>query len=238
MIRTEIHFYERAGRNRDMTETSVRPPKQRRSQQSLERVIDASKQLLEEKGFEGFTIQDVSQRADVSVGAIYARFGNKESLLRAVHLAVMESIRPEHEAVGAVDAKPTKAARDIIVDAVHTVAGIFRGNEKLLRAFMHLGAVDAEISRRGSESSIDLARQFGTTVLAHRREITHPQPELAVDVAFRMAYCTFARQVMYGPAFESEQAIAWDELVDEVGTACAAYLLEERPAKGRKRRAA
>jgi AcrR family transcriptional regulator len=222
-----------------MTDASVRPPKQRRSQQSLERVVEASQRLLEEKGFEGFTIQDVSQRADVSVGAIYARFGNKESLLRAVHQAAMESIRPEHEAVAAVDGtKPAKAAREVIVDAVRTVAGIFRGNEKLLRAFMHLGAVDAEISRRGSESSIDLARQFASTVLTHRREITHPAPDLAVDVAFRMTYCTFARQVMYGPAFESEQAIEWDDLVEEVGTACAAYLLEERAPRGRKRRAA
>jgi AcrR family transcriptional regulator len=238
MIRTEVHFYKRAGRNWEMTEASVRPPKQRRSQQSLERVIEASQQLLQEKGFEGFTIQDVSQRADVSVGAIYARFGNKESLLRAVHKAAMDSLQPEHEAVAAADTRPTKPAREVIVDAVHTVAGIFRGNEKLLRAFMHLGAVDAEISRRGSESSIDLARQFATTVLAHRKEIKHPAPELAVDVAFRMAYCTFARQVMYGPAFESEQAIAWDELVDEVGTACAAYLLEERAPKSRKRRSA
>jgi AcrR family transcriptional regulator len=221
-----------------MTEASVRPPKQKRSQQSLERVLEASMRLLEEKGFEGFTIQDVSQRADVSVGAIYARFGNKETLLRAVHREAMESLRPEHEAVAAADAKPTKAAREVILDAVRTVAGIFRGNEKLLRAFMHLGAVDDEISRRGSESSIDLARQFATTVLAHGDELGHPDPQTAVDVAFRMAYCTFARQVMYGPAFESERPIAWDELVDEVGLACAAYLLEERTQKGRKRRSA
>ena len=33
-----------------MTEASVRPPKQKRSQESLERVLDASTKLLEEKG--------------------------------------------------------------------------------------------------------------------------------------------------------------------------------------------
>jgi len=221
-----------------MTEASVRPPKQRRSQQSLERVIDASQRLLEEKGFEGFTIQDVSQRADVSVGAIYARFGNKETLLRAVHQASMDSLRPEHEAVAAVDAKPAKPAREVIVDAVGTVAGIFRGNEKLLRAFMHLGAVDDEISRRGSEVSIDLAQQFAATILAHRQELAHPDPETAVDVAYRIAYCTFARQVMYGPAFESDRPIDWEALVDEIGAACAAYLLQAPASARRKRRAA
>ena len=56
-------------------------------------MLDASIQLLEEKGFDAFTVQDVSQRADVSVGAIYARFGNKESLLRAVHGRAMDVAR-------------------------------------------------------------------------------------------------------------------------------------------------
>jgi AcrR family transcriptional regulator len=208
-----------------MTDVTVRPPKQKRSQASLERVLGASMKLLEDKGFDAFTIQDVSQRADVSVGAIYARFGSKENLLREVHRHAMESLRPQHEAVGAVEETPTGAPREVVAQAVHMIADIFRGSEPLLRAFMHLGAVDDEISRRGSENSIDLARQFRATVLAHRDEITHPDPEAAVDIAFRMAYCTFARQVMYGPTFESDRPIPWDELVNEVGAACAAYLL-------------
>jgi AcrR family transcriptional regulator len=212
-----------------MTDASVRPPKQKRSHESLERVLDASIRLLEEKGFDAFTIQDVSQRANVSVGAIYARFGNKESLLRAVHRRAMEHIRAEHQVVATVDGRPDGAARVVIGDAVRVVAAIFRGNEEILRAFMHLGAVDDEIAKRGSESSSDLAKQFEETVLHHRDEITHPSPEKAVDVAFRMAYCTFARRVMYGPTFESDTLLDWDDLVDEVCTACAAYLLENRP---------
>src|SRR4030095_4207181 len=98
------------GRIPEMTEVSVRPPKQERSRQSLERVIEASMALLEEQGFDAFTIQDVSQRADVSVGAIYARFGNKESLLRAVHKHAMESIGAEHGAVAA-GGGPAEGAR-------------------------------------------------------------------------------------------------------------------------------
>ena len=140
----------------------------------------------------------------------------------------MESMRPEHEALPSLDGGSARTTRDVVVGAVRAVADIFRGNERLLRAFMHLGAVDAEISRRGSENSTDLARQFAATVLAHRDAITHPDPETAVDVAFRMAYCTFARQVMYGPAFESDRPIAWGDLVGEVGDACAAYLFGSR----------
>jgi AcrR family transcriptional regulator len=216
--------------------SSVRPPKQKRSQESLERVLEASIALLEEKGFDAFTIQDVSQRAEVSVGAIYARFGSKENLLRAVHASAMEAIGAQHQTVAAVDGQPGKAVRDVIVDAVRAAAQVFRGNEGLLRAFMHLGAVDDEISRRGSQASIELARQFETTVLAHRAELAHPDPETAVDVCFRMTYSTFARQVMYGPVFESDRPIAWDDLVAEVGSACAAYLLDGLAPAPRTRR--
>jgi AcrR family transcriptional regulator len=220
-----------------MTEPTVRPPKQKRSQESLERVVEASIQLLEENGFEGFTIQDVSRRADVSVGAIYARFGNKESLLRAVHGEAMQAMARENDAVAAVDGRPDAEARDVVVAAVRAVAAIFRGNERLLRAFMHLGAVDDEIARRGSQSSIDLSRGFAAAILAHREAIAHPSPPVAVDVAYRMAYCTFARQVMYGASFESDRAIEWDDLVEEVAYACAAYLLQpvERPRRRRRR---
>ena len=117
-----------------MTDISVRPPKQKRSQKSLERVLEASTRLLQESGFDAFTIQDVSQRAEVSVGAIYARFGTTESLLRAVQRHAMESIGAEHGALAAADGRPDEPVRDVIARAVQAVAAIFRGNEELLRA--------------------------------------------------------------------------------------------------------
>jgi hypothetical protein len=147
----------------------------------------------------------------------------------------METMLPEHDTVASADGRSERSAHAAVIGAVQAVAEIFRGNEPLLRAFMHLGAIDDEISRRGSTASTDLARQFAATVLAHRDAITHPRPETAVDVAYRMAYCTFARQVMYGPTFESDRRLEWKELVDEVGRACAAYLLQA-PIPARRRR--
>lgn len=207
---------------------AVRPPKQKRSQESLERVIEASLQLLEEKGFDAFTIQDVSRRSDVSVGAIYARFVSREQLLREVHRQAMEHFRAHHDVTAALVPGESLSAEEAIRRAIEFVASIFRTSERLLCAFMHLGSVDEEVSRRGSANSIDLSHQFAAVVLQHRDEITHRSPETAVDVAYRMAYCTFARRVMNGPAYESDRAIEWDPLIEEVGDACVAYLLRPR----------
>ncbi|MBV9944242.1 MAG: TetR/AcrR family transcriptional regulator [Solirubrobacterales bacterium] len=204
--------------------TTVRPPKQRRSRESYERVLDAAHALLEENGFEGLTVQEVAARSGVSVGAIYERFGNKETLLRDVHARLMESMSRAHEGVG----EPVGGARAAAPAISMVVAGMARimyDNRKALRAFMHLGAVDEVISARGSKASIALSKTFKRALMPYAAEFRHPEPEVALDVAFRIAYSTLARQVMYGPVFESDRRLSWKRLVDEIASACAAYLL-------------
>ena len=62
-------------------------------------------------------------------------------------------------------------------------------------------------------------------VLEHREDIGHPEPELAVDVAWRMVYCTIARRITHGPKFESPRAVSDKKLVRELARALADYLL-------------
>jgi AcrR family transcriptional regulator len=203
--------------------STVRPPKQRRSRESYERVLDAAHALLEENGFEGFTAQEVAARSGVSVGAIYERFGNKETLLREVHARLMEAMAQESEAAGDPVSGANGAAA--IAAAVADVARVMNDNRKALRAFMHLGAVDEVISARGSEASITVSKTFKRALAPHRANFGHPDPDVALDVAFRIAYSTLARRVMYGPVFESDRRLSWKRLVEELSTACAAYLL-------------
>ena len=204
--------------------TTVRPPKQRRSRESYERVLDAAHALLEENGFEGLTVQEVAARSGVSVGAIYERFGNKETLLRDVHARLMEAMSRAGESAGEPAASAPGAA-PAVAAVVAGMARVMNDNRKALRAFMHLGAVDEVISARGSKASIALSKTFKRALLPYAPEFRHPDPEVALDVAFRIAYSTLARQVMYGPVFESDRRLSWKRLVDEIGAACAAYLL-------------
>jgi AcrR family transcriptional regulator len=207
--------------------TQLRPPRQKRSLASYERVLDAARLLLEENGFEGFTVQEVAARAEISVGGIYERFGNKESLLRVVHGQLMDALA--RGAAGLERAGEISDPAAAIAAAVATVARVPREHRQILRVFMHLGAVDAEIAARGSQASVELGRAFKAALLAHRGSIAHPNPELAVDIAFRMAYCTVARQIMYGPVFESERRVGWSTLVEQLSAASCAYLLSSPP---------
>jgi AcrR family transcriptional regulator len=205
--------------------TLIRPPRQERSRTSFERVLRAARELLEEEGYGSFTLARVSERAGVSIGAIYARAPSKDALFYAVHQRVMDELAAEDAALAEREAHSALPARELVLETVRDLAKPMRDYSAILRVVMHRGAVDDVVARLGSQASSAQAKVFRSIVLSRREAIVHADPELAADVAFRLVYCTLARQVMYGPTFESQRRVPWDQLVDELGAAAAAYLL-------------
>ena len=59
-----------------------RPPQQTRSQETLDRILDAAEQVLVEKAFGEATLAEIMERAGVTVGAFYRRYPDKNALLR------------------------------------------------------------------------------------------------------------------------------------------------------------
>jgi AcrR family transcriptional regulator len=204
---------------------TIRPPQQERSRASFERVLDAGARLLEEQGYEAFTLAEVSRRAKVSIGSIYGRVKSKDDLIHAIHLRLMDELEAGSAAAAAESDAERLPTRKLIAEAVREFAETTRSHAALLSVFMHRAAVDGAIAAAGSAASRRVGRRFENLILARRDEIVHPDPERAVDVAFRMTYCTLTRQIMYGPTFESDRAIDWNDLVDELALACASYLL-------------
>ena len=202
----------------------VRKPMQRRSRETLERLLAAGIELLREAGYEGLSIAELSARSGVSVGSIYQRFDGKEALFAALQERILEGIDAEQAALFD-DVDPDLPDHELVREAVARLAAMCRRNEPLLRVMILRGAVDEPTRQRGSRSSIVLARSFEQFLLARVKRFGHEDPALAADVSFRMVYATLTRRIMSGPTFESQTDISWDVLSAELGRACAAYLL-------------
>lgn len=204
-------------------EPLIRPPLQRRSQESLERVLTAGFELLKEDGFEGFTLQAVSKRAGVSIGSIYARVPSREALIMAIYERVM--VWTEEDQLSPSSAREGLAPRERIEMLVSELANQMLTHGSDLRVFMRQAAVNPDIWARGSEKSQATAEQFRRAVLEHPGDVGHADPELAIDVAFRMMYCTIARRITHGPYFESAREVSDEQLVAELARAIADYLV-------------
>ena len=175
----------------------VRPPQQARSAQTLERLLDAAEQLISESGVEATTVADVARKAESSVGAFYARFPDKDALVRCV------AERFYHQAVDTVEVvlEPARwdghTLREVIESAVSFLVQIFHGRRRLIRAVSLRASTDAALSALGERlGEVVSQRLYG--LLVHRGEtMTHPRPEQAVRLAVWLVLAAFHARCMF-----------------------------------------
>ena len=207
---------------------TIRPPRQRRSQDALERVLKAGAELLREEGYEGFTVQEVSRRADVSVGSLYSRITSKDALLLAVYdreLGRINAATVQRITSGDLD---ELEGRELVTALVEKLAGAMLDNAEMLRVFMQRSTVDPVIWARGSARARQVATAFETILAGHRDKLGHPDPDLAVDIAFRFVFAAISRRISHGESFESSTRLPADVFVRELAEAAAGYLIPRR----------
>lgn len=72
-------------------QSKIHPPRQQRSERSLEQMLLAGRAMLEERGnLDELSIGDLTRQAGTSVGAFYRRFENKEAFFAVVQTMVLE----------------------------------------------------------------------------------------------------------------------------------------------------
>lgn len=59
---------------------------QSRSEETRNRVLDATRELLMEHGFAAVTLKDVQQKSGISNGSIFHHFGSKEGIIREIFI--------------------------------------------------------------------------------------------------------------------------------------------------------
>lgn len=70
-------------------------PKQARSKQRFDHILDVAAEMFAEVGFENTTTNAIAERADVPIGSIYQYFGSKDVILQALsarYLAELDAI--------------------------------------------------------------------------------------------------------------------------------------------------
>ena len=205
----------------------VRPPLQRRSRETWARVLDAGVAVLEDGGYEAFTIAAVCERAQVAPTALYARTTSKDALFLAVYEHGIARLRADQE-VFADDARWTGLAPvELVRAAVAEMVGISLRHERYLRAVVLVSAAHPEVRRRGSHYSRELGEGFARVVLRARDAVRHEDPEAAVRSCFGTVFATAMIRVAYGPGFATPAPVGDDAFVADLGETAVRYLLAD-----------
>jgi AcrR family transcriptional regulator len=70
-----------------------RSPRQERSRQTVEAVLDAVERVLKRDGVDAITTNRIAEAAGVSIGSVYQYFPDKQSIFTALHRRHVEQVR-------------------------------------------------------------------------------------------------------------------------------------------------
>ncbi len=174
----------------------VYAPRQARSRQTLERVLDAFVELLAKKPFEEITMAELARRSKIAVTSIYARFENKQALVLAAHE------RHRDEMISAIDKLLDPAAwrgaplEVIVREVLARVIADRRSRLPLLRAALLIN--DHEVYQRAAQISRHVSERMAALLDPHLDWIPPGERERTIDFALRSANSVLQQRLVFG----------------------------------------
>jgi AcrR family transcriptional regulator len=173
-------------------------PQQERSRESLRKLQKATAEVLGQHGVEGTTIPRIAQHAGLTPGAIYRRFHDKDALLEATILGILER-QQERARTGMT---PEAAAQiPLTVFTEQMINGMvlgYRLNASLLRALRIFvqGRANTPFWRKATKLEVRSFEHVVELFLSHRSEIKHPDPRAAIAMGLMMVISTLFEVVV------------------------------------------
>jgi AcrR family transcriptional regulator len=96
-------------------------PVQQRGRVRFDAILSAARELLAQRGVEGFTIDDVAAHAGIPVGSVYQFFPNKFAIVAELHARDTEALVDDLlSAAGRFPTEDWQAETDHIIDLIAT----------------------------------------------------------------------------------------------------------------------
>jgi len=169
----------------DVMSAKTLAPKQDRSRESSKRLLKATVETLAEKGLDGCTIPRIAAKAGLSPGSVYRRYPDKEALLQAAVLAVLEGNERGVQALIAseeIQKMDLKTFAEFLVGK--TVVGQ-RTHSALLREARKfvLSHKNARFRKKADEIQVRTLRLVTGFMASRSNQVKHPDPDLAISFA-------------------------------------------------------
>jgi len=168
---------------------------QSRSRATRERILRAADQRIRQGSYSKISMQDLSDDAGISIGAAYARFPSKESVLAVLGLIVSDVACMALES--ALAALPEDARLESVMHAyVDTIVSQFKTHRALIVEVRRQAPDTPEIRRLMDQTN---RRMHGTFLERARQcldEIVSPDPDRALRFALFTASATAREAVL------------------------------------------
>ena len=177
---------------------SVAAPKQARSEETLRRILDAAEALIEEKGLADASIPEIVRRAGSSVGGFYARLSDKNELLRALEERFFDDLSGRLDVLANAQRWLRAPLAEIVAACVEELVTVTRQRRNLIQAFLFRASQDPALHHDAVQFRMRVSERITQLLLTRRRELRHPDPEIAIDLGVQLAFALMLQLVLTG----------------------------------------
>jgi AcrR family transcriptional regulator len=183
-----------------------RPPQQSRSQETLDRILDAAEQVLAEKAFGEATLAEIMERAGVTVGAFYRRYPDKNALLRHLDERFFAEMLVRNDELFDPARWPDAPARDIIAEFSRQAVEVYSARRGLLRSLFLRARTDTILQQSALHVNQQFIIRMTALLLPRSAEMSHPDPERAIELGFMMTIGALRELVVFGEIWPAPPA--------------------------------
>ncbi|MGA2147678.1 MAG: TetR/AcrR family transcriptional regulator [Bryobacteraceae bacterium] len=184
-------------------------PQQARSRESTRKLLKAAAEVLGQHGVEGATIPRIAQQAGLTPGAVYRRFTDKDSLLETVIIGILER-QDERLRIALTPAMARQIPLPVFAEQViASMLVSYRANARLLRALRQFvqGRDRTLFFKKAVRLEMRTLQYVVELFLVHRKEVKHPDPQMAVSFALMMLTSMLIELILVDHDLKNWQAV-------------------------------
>jgi AcrR family transcriptional regulator len=184
-------------------------PQQARSRESLRKLLKAAAEVLGQHGLAGATIPRIARHAGLTPGAIYRRFPDKDALLETVIIGILDRQDERVRMMLTPDMARQIPLAVFAEQLINNMLISFRANPGLLRALREFTQSRDHTSfyRKVNKLEMGTYQYLVELFLIHRKEIRHPDPQMAVSFALMMLTSSLIELILVDHDMKNWQAV-------------------------------
>lgn len=170
------------------------------------------------------SIPEIVRRAHSSVGGFYARFRDKNELLRALEERFFREQRERLERLTQPESWRETSVSGIVRVYTGELVSVFRSRRALIRAFVARAVYDLEFRGEAQRFQREVAERVSAVLLSRPGAIGHPRPALAVPIAVAIVFGAMVAGALLGDPRHPFAALSEDDAAEELARVFLGYL--------------
>ena len=142
-----------------------RKPRQARSQERVNRILDVAEDLFASQGYTATTTNAIATQAQVPIGSLYQFFPDKTAILLALALRYAEKLHQQLMAIDEAEAESTPLSlADYVDHLIDTTDRFFTENPSYHAIFMEVQVTTSELEAIEEETDAKLIHDLASSL--------------------------------------------------------------------------